>query len=108
MASSAPPPSSFPETIDLSDDWESFLAGTPPPAVPPEVASFNYGDSCTEVHFYLEHGLIDEARSAVEELVKMLPGEAGIAELRALVEEQIRMRRGAVSLNDTAVKPQSP
>ena len=108
MASSAPPPSSFPETIDLSDDWESFLAGTPPPAASPEVASFNYDDSCTEVHFYLEHGLIDEARSAVEELVKMLPGDARIAELRALVEEQIRMRRGAVSLNDTAVKPQSP
>jgi tetratricopeptide (TPR) repeat protein len=109
QASSAPPPSPFPETIDLSDDWESFLAGAPaaPPA-PAEAASFIYDDSCTEVHFYVEHGLMEEARRAVEELVRTRPGEAGIAELRALVEEQIRMRCGAVSLNDTTVKPQSP
>jgi tetratricopeptide (TPR) repeat protein len=91
MSSVSPPgPSSDIQEIDLSEDWESFLAQTatssPAPEAPQEAASFDYDDSRIEVNFYLEHGLVEEARKAVEELERTLPGEARIAELRALVE----------------------
>ena len=91
-ASSAttPAPSSEIREIDLSEDWESFQAqmatALAAPDTPREAASFNFDDSRIEVNFYLEHGLVEEARKAVEELERTLPGEARIAELRALVE----------------------
>jgi tetratricopeptide (TPR) repeat protein len=51
-----------------------------------QTASFDYEDSCTEINFYLENGFLEEAIKAVEELERAHPGEARIAELRALVE----------------------
>jgi len=85
-----PAPSSEIQEIDLSEDWESFLAQTaaptPAPEAPPEAASFNYDDSRIEVTYYLDNGFFEEARQAVGELEKTLPGDARIAELRALVE----------------------
>jgi tetratricopeptide (TPR) repeat protein len=87
---SLPAPSSDIQEIDLSEDWESFLAQTttssPAPEAPQEAASFDYDDSRIEVNFYLKHGLVEEARKAVEELERTLPGEARIVEFRALVE----------------------
>jgi tetratricopeptide (TPR) repeat protein len=78
------------QEIDLSQDWESFLAQTasasPAPQIPRQPASFNYDDSRTEINFYLEQGLFEEARMAVGELEGTLPGDPRIAELRALVE----------------------
>jgi tetratricopeptide (TPR) repeat protein len=92
LASSAPPPapSSEIQEIDLSADWESFQAQTAIASLAPETlreaASFNYNESRIEVNFYLEHGFLEEARKAVEELERMLPGDPRIAELRALVQ----------------------
>jgi tetratricopeptide (TPR) repeat protein len=92
LAPSAPPPapSSEIQEIDLSEDWEAFLAqmatASPAPEAPQGAASFNYDDSRIEVNFYLEHGLFEEARKAVEELESTLPDDSRIAELRALVE----------------------
>ena len=59
---------------------------SPAPEAPQEAASFDYDDSRIEVNFYLKHGLVEEARKAVEELERTLPGEARIVEFRALVE----------------------
>jgi tetratricopeptide (TPR) repeat protein len=92
VAPSAPPPapSSEIQEIDLSEDWESFLAQTatalPVPEAPQEAAAFNYDDSRMEVNFYLEHGFFEEARKAVEDLERRLPSDPRIAELRAVVE----------------------
>jgi tetratricopeptide (TPR) repeat protein len=92
LASFAPPPapSSENQEIDLSEDWQSFQAQTatasPVPETPQEAASFNYDDSRIEVNFYLENGFVEEARKAVEELERTVPGDPRIAELRALVE----------------------
>jgi tetratricopeptide (TPR) repeat protein len=78
------------EEIDLSQDWQSLQArppsASPPPQAPPEAASFNYEESRIEVEFYLENGLADEARKAVAELERKLPGDPRVAELQALVE----------------------
>jgi len=80
------------QEVDLSEDWESFLAqaatGSLAPEAPPEAASFNYEDSRIEVNFYLEHGFLEEAKQAVEDLERTLPSDPRIAELRALVETQ--------------------
>ncbi len=90
------PPSALPasssdiQEIDLSEDWESFLAQPaaplPAPEGPPEAASFSYDDSRIEVTFYLDNGFFEEAIQAVGELEKTLPGDPRVAELRALVE----------------------
>jgi tetratricopeptide (TPR) repeat protein len=78
------------QEIDLSEDWESFLAQTasasPAPQVSRKAASFNYDDSRIEINFYLEQDLFEEARGAVAELERALPEDPRIAELRALVE----------------------
>ena len=83
-------PASEIQEIDLSEDWEVFLAqraeSSQGPQAPQEALSFNYDDSRIEVNFYLEHGFLEEANGAVGELERMLPGEPRIAELRALVE----------------------
>ena len=85
-----PPPSPQTQEIDLSEDWESFLARTatasPAPEAPPVAASFNYEDSRTEVNFYLEQGFFEEARKAILDLERAWPGNPRVAELRALVE----------------------
>jgi tetratricopeptide (TPR) repeat protein len=89
---SAPPPAppSEIQEIDLSQDWESFQVQTatpsPTPETPQEAAAFNYDDSRIEVDFYLGNGFVEEARKAVEDLERTLPGDPRIAELRALVE----------------------
>ncbi len=78
------------QEIDLSEDWEAFLAQTATASAgaetSPEAASFNYEDSRIEVNFYLEHGFLEEAKQAVEDLEKSLPGHPRVAQLRALVE----------------------
>jgi tetratricopeptide (TPR) repeat protein len=78
------------QEIDLSQDWESFLAQTtsasPASQVPRQPASFNFNDSRIEINFYLKQGLFEEASGAVGELEGTLPGDPRIAELRALVE----------------------
>jgi tetratricopeptide (TPR) repeat protein len=78
------------QEIDLSQDWESFLAQTAPaspaPQIPRQVASFNYDDNRIEINFYLEQGLFEEARGAVAELERTLSGDPRIVQLRALVE----------------------
>jgi tetratricopeptide (TPR) repeat protein len=102
LASSAPPPapSSEIQEIDLLEDWESFQAqmatASVVPQAPREAASFNYNDSRIEVNFYLEHGFVEEARKAVEELERRLPGDPRIAELRALVEAHTGARAAEV------------
>jgi tetratricopeptide (TPR) repeat protein len=94
-----PPPSAPPldasseiHEIDLSEDWQFFLthkpAAAPAPEAPQEAVSFNYDDSRIEVNFYLEQGFVEEARRAVEDLERTLPGDPRIAELRALVEAE--------------------
>jgi tetratricopeptide (TPR) repeat protein len=60
--------------------------GIPVPESLPQVASFNYDDSRTEINFYLEHGFFEEAHAAVRELERTLPGDPRIAELRVLVD----------------------
>ena len=78
------------QEIDLSEEWESFLAqrGTSSlsPHAPQKALSFNYDDSRVEINFYLEQGFLEEANGAVRELERMLPGDPRIADLRALVE----------------------
>jgi tetratricopeptide (TPR) repeat protein len=78
------------QEIDLTQDLESFLAqmakGIPVPESLPQVASFNYDDSRTEINFYLEHGFLEEANAAIRELERTLPGDPRITELRALVD----------------------
>jgi tetratricopeptide (TPR) repeat protein len=91
LASPAPPcaPTSGIQEIDLSEDWESFQAQAASASLAAEtqaVASFNYEDSRIEINFYLENGFLEEAKRAVEELERRLPGEPRIAELQALVE----------------------
>jgi tetratricopeptide (TPR) repeat protein len=92
LAPSAPPPapSSEIQEVDLSEDWESFLAqriaASAALEAPQEAASFNYDDSRIEVNFYLEQGFFEEARKVVEDLERTLPGDPRVAELRALVE----------------------
>lgn len=97
------------EEIDLSEDWESFLAQTPTPLPAAEVLReqtwFNDEDSCAEVLFYLQQGLIEEARNAVAELESAVPGDARIAELRALVEEQEDVPPGGERGRRPAPKP---
>jgi tetratricopeptide (TPR) repeat protein len=106
---SPPAPSSEIQEIDLSEDWESFLARTttasPAPEAPQEAASFNYDDSRIEVNFYLGHGLVEEARKAVEALERTLPGEARIAELRALVKAHTDALPAEVPEKQPAVQP---
>jgi tetratricopeptide (TPR) repeat protein len=86
----SPAPSSEIREIDLSEDWESFVAQTATasraPEAAQEAASFNYEDSRIEVNFYLEHGFFEEARTVVGDLLRALPGDPRIAELHALVE----------------------
>jgi tetratricopeptide (TPR) repeat protein len=102
LPSSVPPPAppSEIQEIDLSEDWEVFQAETakasPARETPQEVASFNYDDSRIEVSFYLEHGFVEEARRAVEELERTLPSDPRIAELRALVEAHTGVLAGEV------------
>ena len=113
---SAAPLGSSPEIqeIDLSEDWESFLAqattGSLAPEAPPEAASFNYEDSRIEVNFYLEHGFDEEAVKAVEELERMWPGDLRIAELRALVKAHVGARAAEVPEKQPAeiLKPERP
>jgi tetratricopeptide (TPR) repeat protein len=116
LASSAPPlaPSSEIDEIDLLEDWESFQAqvatASVAPETPPEVASFNYQDSRIEVNFYLEHGFVEEARKAVEELERALPGDPRIGELRALVEAPTGARAAEVDEKPPAeiLQPRQP
>jgi tetratricopeptide (TPR) repeat protein len=92
LASPTRPPAPTVEIqeVDLAEDWESFQAQAAPaslaPETPQEPASFNYEDSRVEINFYLENGLLEEAKKAVEDLERALPSEPRIAELRALVE----------------------
>jgi tetratricopeptide (TPR) repeat protein len=114
LASSAPPPASSREMqeIDLSQDWGSFRAQTATASValetPRGAASFSYDDSRTEVNFYLEQGFVEEARKAVEELERKLPGDPRIAELRALVEADTGARAGEVPERQPAEIPKPP
>jgi tetratricopeptide (TPR) repeat protein len=92
LASPAPALALTPENqeIDLSEDWE-FLqvqaaSASRPPLIPQVAAPFSYEESRIEINFYLENGFLEEAIKAVEELERTQPGEARIAELRALVE----------------------
>jgi len=104
------------QEIDLSKDWESFLAQTASASAAPQVprppASFNYDDSRIEIDFYLAQGLFEEARGAVAELERMLPGDPRIAELRDLVEAHASARAAAIpkeaapgSSDDRATNP---
>ena len=81
------------QEIDLSKDWESFLAqratSSLGPQAPPKGLSLNYDESRIEINFYLEHGFFEEANGAVKELERMLPGDPRIAELRALVNAHV-------------------
>jgi tetratricopeptide (TPR) repeat protein len=107
LAPSAIPtgPSSEIQEIDLSEDWEVFLAQRAKSSqglqAPQKALSFNYDDSRIEVNFYLEHGFLEEANGAVGELERMLPGDPRIAELRALVEAHT----GAVAIEGLEKEP---
>jgi tetratricopeptide (TPR) repeat protein len=104
------------QEIDLSQDWESFLAQTASaslaPQVPRQPASFNDDDSRIEINFYLEQGLFEEARGAVAELERTLLEDPRIAELRDLVEAHastpaagIRKEAAPGSNDDTPTNP---
>ena len=109
QAAAAEPPPPIPvqpaalawQEIDLSKDWESFLAQTasasPASQVPRPPVSFNYDDNRIEIDFYLAQGLFEEARGAVAELERKLPGDLRIAELRDLVEAHASAPAAAIS-----------
>ena len=85
---SAPPPVAPPEGVELSADMEALLAGPETPVVEKEFAPFNYDEARVEIDFYLDQGLLDEARSAVQALEEKSPGNSYVAELRQRVEAQ--------------------
>ena len=85
---SAPPPVAPPEGVELSADMEALLAGPETPVVEKEGAPFNYDEARVEIDFYLDQGLLDEARSAVQALEEKSPGNSYVAELRQRVEAQ--------------------
>jgi tetratricopeptide (TPR) repeat protein len=83
----APPPAPIQEAqeLDFSSDFEAFAGGGGPAAAPPK-ETFNYDESRVEIDFYLEQGLIDEARTAIESLEQQFPGHPKVAELRERME----------------------
>jgi tetratricopeptide (TPR) repeat protein len=110
-----PAPDSEIQEIDLSEEWESFQAeavtASTAPETADEAATFNYDDSRIEVNFYLEHGLVTEARKAVKELEERLPGDPRVGELRALVDAHKGAgEEGAVAAKQPAetAKPARP
>jgi tetratricopeptide (TPR) repeat protein len=90
-AEAATPPAP-PPAIDLTGELELQPPAAPeaafPPEAPAEAPAFNIEESRVEIEFYLENGFLDAARNAVEELASKYPREAGVAELRQLVESK--------------------
>jgi tetratricopeptide (TPR) repeat protein len=98
----APPPPPVPAEqtmeLDLSEDLESLVAFSfeaPPPSVsePPsapgeESIPAELEESRIEVEFYLENGLVDEARQVMAEVEEKYPGGPLVSELRWRLDQQ--------------------
>ncbi|MFQ5724083.1 MAG: tetratricopeptide repeat protein [Terriglobia bacterium] len=79
--------------VDLSAEWASATgleeaAEAPAEAAPAEEAApaFNAKEAGEEIDFYLNQGLAEQARTALEGYEQRFPGEPALAELRARVE----------------------
>lgn len=80
--------------VDLSAEWaelaETSAAATEEEAVelaPP--TEFNAKEVQEEITFYIEQGMLNEARTVLERYEEQFPGEAALAELRQRLEEAV-------------------
>jgi tetratricopeptide (TPR) repeat protein len=69
--------------LDLSDEWESAVAGQAAPGF----AGFDFDDVSIEIDFYLSYGMPEKARERLDEIEQQLPGDPRLAEMRHRLEE---------------------
>jgi tetratricopeptide (TPR) repeat protein len=85
---SAPAPEVPAEELELPAKPEALPPPAEAPVVEKEIPPFNYEEARVEIDFYLDQGLLEEARSAIQALEEKFPGDAYVAELRQRVEAQ--------------------
>lgn len=88
----APAPAAAAEEVrevDLTTEWATLTEEAPAEEAAVEVvapAAFNPDEVRVEIKFYLDQGMLKEARVALERYEEQFPGEAVLAELRQQVE----------------------
>lgn len=115
-----------PDEFDLSGEWEVVAASQahteavppeivlpetaapealPPEAVPLEAAppAFDFEEAAAEIDFYVNYGLMGEARKAVAELEEKFPEDQRVAELRQRLEAP-----AAVEITESPKAPSTP
>jgi tetratricopeptide (TPR) repeat protein len=107
----APAPAAPAESeIDISSDWESAVsipaaanAGAVETAA--SQTSSELDGLIEEIRFYLQHGLLEEAESAIEKCAKQAPEAAELASLRAQLAAK---QSGRTARKEEFVQPAEP
>jgi len=83
--------------VDLSAEWAELATATETEEGVVELApsaEFNAKEVEEEIGFYIEQGMLNEARTVLEGYEEQFPGEAVLAELRQRLEEAVAAKAG--------------
>ncbi len=92
---------------DLSGEWEALKATTKSLTNEIESPLFNFEENQAEINFYLECGLLEEARAAIQALEEKFPQNPQVAALRRRVEDHVSAAGAVQEAVPTASREQS-
>ncbi len=101
----AAPPGSAPARAPPAPIPPPRAARPPPPPPEPEEEEVDLGEEIEEAEFFLEQGLLDEARDALKNLLAFYPGHPALQAKLAEVERKARAATRATEKPAAGAKP---